>query len=510
MSVEQYVAGILRRAPLVIVTVIIVITAAIAGRALLSSRYTAVTTLEVASPAALANEGVGVDDLEYLDRLENTYAKIAISPQVVDRVARRIGERPHVSVDAEPNTQLMRLEASASRPRVASRAANLLAETLLTTIAAQDARRFRQIDEVVDRRARTLEAEIAREQAEYDALSPAAKTGVRGLTLKTDVAAKLAVLQDQQRASESDRRARAHRAGALTIAARATPPTRTSGPSTPALVALGVIVGLIGGVGLAAGMARLDDRLQDAADVRRIATGVPVIARVPRFRGTPLYESRASAQHRAAFSDAFRRLRATIFTPDGERPSSVVVASSDAGAGRSTVAANLAIATGAAGANVVVLDADLRAPSQHQLLGVDEAPGLSEVLAESLPVHEVTRETAFRGVFVIPAGAAEIDPGELLEPAAVAEIIDQLEDSFDLVVIDTPPLSPFGDGVPVAQAATAAIVVASLGRTRRAALRTAIDELKAVRVPIFGIAINRADPPDRLVRHARRGLRVVQ
>src|SRR4051812_27535650 len=94
MNIEQYVAGVGRRTPVVLLTALLVVLVALGVRALLPSKYTAAATLEVSSPAALSNEGVSVDDLQYLDRLENTFAKIAVSPRLVDRVARRVGERP--------------------------------------------------------------------------------------------------------------------------------------------------------------------------------------------------------------------------------------------------------------------------------------------------------------------------------------------------------------------------------------------------------------------------------
>ena len=252
-----------------------------------------------------------------------------------------------------------------------------------------------------------------------------------------------------------------------------------------------LLVGLVlgGAVGVAAAFARenLDRRLRTVTEVEEVS-GLPVLAAVPLQLGKETLPVRSSPT--SARAEAYRTLRANLqFTGPEGAPRSVLVTSAVEGEGKTTVAANLAIAAARAGDRVVLVDADLRRPRVAQALDLVTSPGISNVLAGG-PLREALRRDVEPGLSVLPSGSRPEGPAELLAGRRFSDLVRKLEQHFDLVVIDGPPILPVADAVLVAPVVSACVVVNRLGVGNRDRLVRALAGVAKVGGRTVGVVAN--------------------
>ncbi|MBW3625866.1 MAG: CpsD/CapB family tyrosine-protein kinase, partial [Armatimonadetes bacterium] len=197
---------------------------------------------------------------------------------------------------------------------------------------------------------------------------------------------------------------------------------------------------------------------------------------------------------RGAVTEAFRRLRSAIRFLGVERPlRSLVVTSPGMGEGKSLVASNLAASFAQSGQSVILVDGDLRKPALHEIMGVDNRTGLTTLLLGDDPLHQVLKPTEIAGLRVLPSGPAPPNPTELLDSAAMRQLMEDLTEEADVVIFDTSPASVVTDSAILGSLADGAIIVVGGGITSRESLLEARATLVQARVRLLGIALNRAD-----------------
>jgi receptor protein-tyrosine kinase len=174
----------------------------------------------------------------------------------------------------------------------------------------------------------------------------------------------------------------------------------------------------------------------------------------------------------------------------GVRSPALAIVSPDSGEGRSYVAANLAVAFAQLGERTLLIDADLRAPRQHQIFGLSGGVGLSAVLSGRCGREAVTPLPAFGALSLLPAGACPPNPLELLTRPAFALLLEELRPEFDLVLFDTAPARPFADAHGVTFRAGAALVLARRDRTRLADVGCVVRELTEAGAWVVGTVFN--------------------
>ena len=260
---------------------------------------------------------------------------------------------------------------------------------------------------------------------------------------------------------------------------------------------LALLLGLLAGAGLGAllltWLALFDRRLRSRAEVVE-RTGIPVLAEIPES-SAPLAFGADDAP--SAHAEAYRRLRSHLsHAPSGRSLGSVVVTSAAAGDGRTAVAANLALALAHSGTDVVLVDADLRSPGVTQLLGLPEGPGLSSLLTGAAPLEAALRQwRAGLSLRVITSGPAVANPGDLLSAPRMTSLVNALVEHGLTLIIDAPSLAAAADAAALARIADGALVVARCGRTTADQIGAAVDELRSLGTPLFGIALNRTPAP---------------
>lgn len=268
----------------------------------------------------------------------------------------------------------------------------------------------------------------------------------------------------------------------------ALPPLTPSSPNVPLNLALGALIGLALGVGVAVLRAVLDTRIRTPRDVEQV-TDRPIIGAIafdPKAKERPLIVHDDPLSPRA---ESFRAMRTNLQFLDVGGRSSYVITSSVPSEGKSTSTINLAIALADAGNRVALLDTDLRKPKVAEYLGIEGGAGLTDVLIGRARIADVMLPWGNRSLYVLPAGKIPPNPSELLGSKSMHALLEVLERDFDVVLCDAPPLLPVTDAAILAKATSGAIVVVSAGRTNRHQLSGAVDALETVGAHIAGIAL---------------------
>lgn len=270
----------------------------------------------------------------------------------------------------------------------------------------------------------------------------------------------------------------------------ATAPLTPSSPNLKLNIALGLLVGLALGFGLALLREVLDTRVRTVDDVRSVtpASILTSMAHDEDSTGKPLVVQTDPHSPRA---EAFRRLRTNLqFLDVAERLSAIVVTSSLPTEGKSTVAVNLAITLSDAGSRVVIVDADLRRPSVAEYMGVEGQVGLTTVLIGKASLDDVVQPWGNGNLHVLPSGQVPPNPSEMVGSTAMAWVISELTKRYDLVIIDTPPLLPVTDAAILARLVDGALVVTGANRLHRHELADAMGSLEAVGARVLGVVVN--------------------
>lgn len=264
-------------------------------------------------------------------------------------------------------------------------------------------------------------------------------------------------------------------------------PTAVIYPNKKLTYAIAILLGLGFGITAAFLWENLGRRVRTRADLAD-ATGVPVFAEIPltprvrtvRSLGTFLLDPELRA-----VSDALRDLRTNlVFAEEGTR--SIVVTSPEGRHGKTTVAAGLAVTIARSGARTILVDADLHRSRVAEMLGVEPAPGLHEVL-EGDPLDRNVRETRLEHLYLLTAGRPASDPTELLANR-FRVTLEALMEQYDAVVIDAPPVAPVNDARVIASLAQTTLVVCAAGKATHRSVRDAVERLKLVSVtPTAGV-----------------------
>jgi capsular exopolysaccharide synthesis family protein len=197
---------------------------------------------------------------------------------------------------------------------------------------------------------------------------------------------------------------------------------------------------------------------------------------------------------RSREAEAFRSLRTNLtFANVDKRPRSFLVTSALPSEGKSVVSANLALAFAEDGIPTVLVDADLRRPSQHALFGLSVREGLTSLLTGELPLDGLQRFRVGARLLVIPAGSLPPNPAELLSSEKMTTLVQQLTGLAEncVVVIDTSPVLAVADPLVLSTKVDGCLLVVDAARTDARAARRAVERLTAVNATILGAVLNK-------------------
>lgn len=268
------------------------------------------------------------------------------------------------------------------------------------------------------------------------------------------------------------------------------PATPTS-PNFALNSALGLLIGLALGIALAILRGSLDTRIHSVADVEEI-TNVPVVGRIAHDDQIARRPLIVHDDPRSPRAEAFRTTRTNLqFFAANEDARVFVVSSAAPGEGKSHVVANLAVVLAETGARVALVEADLRRPRLAQVMGIEGAAGLSDVLIDRASLADVIQHWGTGNLTVLPAGQIPPNPSELLGSAKMRELLDKLRESVDYVLLDAPPVLPVTDAAILSTYASGSLLISSIGHTKQQDLEHAIESLENVGGKVLGLIVNR-------------------
>ena len=279
----------------------------------------------------------------------------------------------------------------------------------------------------------------------------------------------------------------------------ARPALKPVSPNVPRNMALAVVLGLLGGVGLAFGAESLDRSITDQEQVES-ALGLALLGIVPSIARAKDGAAQDLAVHtdpKSATAECLRAVRTNLLFMSPEKPlRTIMVTSSGPQEGKTTTATSLAITMAGSGNRVLLVDADMRRPRIHRIFGLESRAGLSSLILGEGTLGALVQRTQVPGLDVLPCGPVPPNPAELLHTAAFQRLLGEMATGYDRVIIDSPPVGVVADAVVMGTRVDGVLVVLKAGKTSRTVAAHAVKQLRDVNAPIFGAVLNDLDLSD--------------
>ena len=471
---------------------------------LLTPIYTATTTVRVASAFTGATDYVS---LTSITRLSNTLVDIANSDTSLWEVAKQLGmeKKPDVEIEVVPETELIDIKASSPIPAQARNIANTIAAMMVEQSIRFYAGSGPTAREILDGQLTWARADLDAAVAAYDAAlqgAAVAASPVAGATpmpnAEVEKLARIMSVRQQMYGEilvryEDARINEQLRAKTVSVVEPATLPLRPSSPQIPLNAALGLLAGLVVGVILSFLFEGADDTVRDVEDVQSVSA-LPIIGQVPHSPQRLAGIFRLSAAQPGSLLDerAFEQLGAQLLLSRAtQRFASYLITSPEPGAGKSTIAANLAMSLAKGGRRVVLVDMDFRRPRLHTVLQTGAGPGLSDYLSGKVPLAAALRNGAYANLRVATAGTRVLNVSTLFAPARIQELLATLSKDAECVIVDAPALLAVADAAVLACEVDAVLVVVAQRSTERKALRLTLQQLAQLNAHVAGIIVNK-------------------
>jgi capsular exopolysaccharide synthesis family protein len=433
VDIREYALVLRKRWRLIVLCSVLALAATLAATLAAAPKYRASAQLFVSTSGG-SEAGVGSlqQGGQFAQQRVKSYADIVDTPDVVEPVLRELG------LDMSPRQLAESIEASAPLDTV----------LIDIDVTSEDPRQAQQIANAVATRFTQVASELE------------TPTGGQGSPVK------------------------------VSVVRTADLPGSPISPRPQLNLAVGLLLGLTVGVGVALLRDALDTSIKSASDVQE-QLGLPtlgIIAYDPDAAKRPLI---VHADPQSTRAEAFRQLRTNLQFVDVDRkPRSIVVTSSVPQEGKSTTTCNLAIALTQAGLRVILVEADLRRPRLAEYLGLEGAVGLTDALVGRIDVDDVLQPWGDGQLQVLASGPTPPNPSELLGSHQMADLLRGLESRCDLVLLDAPPLLPVTDAAVLTAQASGAMVVIRSGHTTREQTLRAMEILRAVDAHLYGVVLN--------------------
>lgn len=287
------------------------------------------------------------------------------------------------------------------------------------------------------------------------------------------------------------------------------PATASQNPIKPnkrMILALAAMLGFVLSVGLAFVLHMLDNKINTRKDVEKHLR-LPVLGEVPLFAGKQNAQTSPNGKKgrkallaaplvafedpKAPEAEAIKVLRTNLQFLGVDKPlRHLLITSTGPDEGKSLVLANLAVTLAQTGKRVLIVDADLRLPMQHKIYGMSNLQGITNVLAENVPPMDYIQETKVKGVSLLASGPIPPNPSELLGSERLGTVLAQLEEAYDYVLVDAPPVLAVTDASLLATRLDGVIVVARAGMAQTNRAKEALQQLAGAKAKILGVVLN--------------------
>jgi tyrosine-protein kinase len=502
LDLREYLAVVRRRKGTILLVTAVTLLSALAFSLQQTPIYT--STAKVWVKPIVANQTLLSGTSPTLLSLD-TEKELVESETVADIAAKKAGERTtgfemlkHVSVSVPTNSQVLEISYSSPDPLLAQKGAQAFADAYLTFKTDEALDSAKKVQASLQGEVNALQNQLS--QARYQLThSPEGSTEHfeaenRITTLNTQIG----LIENQILSVTS----LSIDPGAVVQSANL--PTGPSSPNHPLNAALGLLVGLALGVGIAFLRERLDDSIRSREDLEE-HLGAPVLVAIPKFS----LPKRVMAARRGlvtvhdptnAAAEAYRTLRTSVqFHAAQTKARTFMIVSATPAEGKTTTAANLAVVLAQAGKQTVLLSADLRNPALNELFRSDwrvqPDTGISNIVTGEVNPQDALQQTEVRNLWMIGSGPVPGRPAELASSDSMVELIEALHASADFTIIDSAPSLAVTDALAMAPHVDAVIYVADASSTQRSAVVEARQMLERAGAKVVGAVLNRFEPP---------------
>ena len=288
----------------------------------------------------------------------------------------------------------------------------------------------------------------------------------------------------------------------------ARPPQSPVSPKKKLIVLIGLIIGGILSSTTVVVLELFNDKVTSTDDLKEL--NLPVLGTIPDFSimdgldpsGRQFMDEKSVSNqlitfldHISPLSEAYRRLRINVVYANPDKQYKVImVTSANKGEGKSTVAANLAVTFSEAEKSVLIIDLDLRRPTQHKIFGENREPGLTDSLFETVSLSSIIRSTVAPNVDVLTVGKKTPEPATVLDSKRLKQLIDKLKDRYDHIILDTAPYGIISDSASLLRLVDGLVVVSRFNSTTKRELQFTIDGLNHLNADILGLVLNAFNP----------------
>ncbi len=447
--------------------------------------YSATATLLI-QPASNSSSASDVGVLQSGQRLATTYQQLVVTEPVLKPVAEQLGPpftagllAGMVSASTVRDTQLLRISVSDTDPARAANIANIVAVQFASFITEQELASSSSARAGLQTLIDGTQDQINETQQQISALEGADELDSTQQVKLENLRARLAQLEQslanlfvQAQNLDLDTAAVQNQ---VRVPVPATVPGAPYAPRVLFYTLLGAFLGGIMAVGIVGLLEYLDNTVKPTLNFHELfgAPLLSVIQTVPKLAsGSDQLFVLTHAQSNSA--EAIRLLRTNVeFAAASREIATLAISSAGPGEGKSTVTANLAVTMSQAGFSVVVIDADLRRPSQHKIFALGNQSGLTTLLTHPLMPWSSVAIEIIPGLKVIPSGPLPPNPSDLLSSDRFRELLQSLRQSTDIVIIDTPPVLAVSDPLVVSTSTDGLLLISQSNRTRIDALERA-------------------------------------
>jgi capsular exopolysaccharide synthesis family protein len=278
----------------------------------------------------------------------------------------------------------------------------------------------------------------------------------------------------------------------ISIINRAEVPDKPIKPNLPLNMALAVMIGLLGGIGLAFFVDYFDTTIKSPADIKNILES-HFLGSIPNIevKSDTDKDKIVHIQPKSPISEAYKDIRTEIlYLTSKDKNLAILITSAEPKAGKTMTCSNLAIALSQKGVMVLLVDADLRKPQIHNVFRTERKMGMSEYLTRKTNLESIVKDTEIENLKIITSGKVPHNPAELISSARMKEFISETKQIFDFIIFDSPPVASVTDAVILANIVDATIQVVRSGKAPVPIVLRAKEKLESTSSQVLGIILN--------------------
>jgi succinoglycan biosynthesis transport protein ExoP len=502
MELLSYIEILKRRFWVIAVTTIVTVAIVGLGSFLITPVYSASALVRIAQ---IQDGSISYYDLNYSERLMNTYVELLDSRPLLEQVIQRLNLSltskdlaDSIQIEVLSNTELIKLTVESTNPGLAMEIANMLGALLIEQSDNLYYGQGKSALEILQEQLTIVEDNLAEDRARLQSLlnedAESDQVGaIQDLNNRIHVQEQTySMLLNEY---EQARLTEAARANSISIAEPAITPDAPTKPRKVLNITLGALVGLVGGIGLALLFENLDLAIYSADELEKVAK-VPLLGSIPNLNISGKPPNRAfllMGNRQSGSREAFRILRTNLHAQIlREAARKLLITSAEKGVGKSTVLVNLGVAIAQTGRKVVIVDSNFRHPCLHEVFGVPNDWGLSTIITRPRRTSSVTQlaKTKFPGVSLLTSGPLPPNPAERISSLQMQKVLAELSLETDFVLLDSPAILDYADSAALASMVDGVVLVAARGESTERGFQKALQQLDTVGAKLLGVIFN--------------------